>query len=49
MFWPHCAACGILVPRQGIETIGPALEAQSLNYRTAKEVPVSFFEIPRIK
>ena len=30
-------ACGILVPRPGIE---PALEIQSLNYWTTREVPV---------
>ena len=42
-------ACGISVTNRGIEAIRPALEAQSLNYWTAKEVPVSLFEIPCIK
>ena len=30
-FWPHHTACGILVPRPGIEPAPPALEAWSLN------------------
>ena len=34
------ATCGILLPRPGIEPIYPALEVQSLNHRTAREVPV---------
>ena len=37
-FWPHGAACGILVPRPGIKPVPPALEAQSLNHWTAREV-----------
>ena len=36
---PHGIACGILVPQAEIEPACPALEAQSLNYWTAKEVP----------
>ena len=28
-FWPHCAACGILVPRRGIQPVPPAVEARS--------------------
>ena len=31
IFWPHRLACGILVPRLGIEPASPALEAQSLS------------------
>ena len=31
-------ACGILVPRPGIEPVPPALETQSLNHWTAREV-----------
>ena len=31
--------CGILVPRPGIEPAPLALEAQSLNHWTAREVP----------
>ena len=33
-------ACGILVPRPGIRPIPPALEAQSLNHWTAREIPI---------
>ena len=32
-------ACGILVPRTGIEPAPPAVEARSLNHWTAREVP----------
>ena len=39
VFWPHCTACGILVPRADIEPEPPALEAQSLNHWTAREIP----------
>ena len=38
VFWSCRAACGILVPRPGIEPAPPALEAQSLNHWTTKEV-----------
>ena len=38
---PH--ACGILVPRPGIEPMRPALEAWSLNHWPAREVPVFIF------
>ena len=38
-FWSHSVACGILVPRPGIEHRPPALGVQSLNHRTTKEVP----------
>ena len=34
-------ACGILVPRPGIKPMSPALEAQSLNHWTTREVPVN--------
>ena len=37
-------ACGILVPRPGIEPAPPALEAQSLNHWTAREAPQASFE-----
>ena len=33
-------ACRILVPRPGIEPMPPAVEAQSPNHWTAREVPV---------
>ena len=42
-FWPRCPACGILVPRPGIEPMPPALEAQKLNHWTAREVPTISF------
>ena len=38
-FLPHGIACRILVPQAEIEPACPALEAQSLNHWTAKEVP----------
>ena len=38
-FWPRCSACGILVPQPGIEPVPPAVEAQSLNHWTSREVP----------
>ena len=40
-FWPYHAACGILVPRSGIKPVLPAVEVQSLNHWTAREVPGS--------
>ena len=39
IFWLCCVACGILVPNQGSNLSPPALEAQSLNHWTAKNVP----------
>ena len=39
-FSPHCVACGILVPRLGIEPVPHASEAWSLNHWTAREVPL---------
>ena len=42
-FWLHCVACGILLPWPRMEhNKPPTLEGQSLNHRTAKDVPVSF-------
>ena len=38
-FWPHHAARGILVPWPRIGPVSPAVEAQSLNHWTAREVP----------
>ena len=40
-FWPHHAACGILVPRPGIEHVPPEVEAWSLNHWTTWETPNS--------
>ena len=37
--WPHPAGFGILAPRPGIKPAPPAMEAQSLNHLTAREVP----------
>ena len=38
-----CEACEILAPQPGVETALPALEAQSLNHWTVREVPrISF-------
>ena len=39
IFWPCCMACGVLVPQLGIEPEPPAVEAQSLNHWTTREVP----------
>ena len=38
-FWPHCTACGILVPWPWIEPAHLALKAQNLNHRTSGDVP----------
>ena len=40
VFGPRHATCRILAPRQGIEHVPPAVEAQNLNHWTAREVPV---------
>ena len=37
--WPRRVACGVLVPRPGIEPVPPALGARSLNHWTARQVP----------
>ena len=39
LFWLRHSACGILVPRPGIEPAPPAVEAQNLNHWTIREVP----------
>ena len=41
-FWLGLPACGILVPQPGIEPVPPAVEAQSLNYGTTRQVPHLF-------
>ena len=38
MFWPHSMACGTLAPGPGIKPVPPALESQSLNQWTTREV-----------
>ena len=42
-FWLHFAACGTLVLQAGTEPLPHALEAQSLNHWTAREVLIFFF------
>ena len=37
--WLHSRACGILLPRPGIEPMPPAVEAQILNHWTTREGP----------
>ena len=39
IYWPCCAACGILVPRPGIEPVHLAVEARSLNHWTTRKLP----------
>ena len=39
IYWPCHVACGILVPQPGVEPAPPAVEVQSLNHWTTKEVP----------
>ena len=41
-FCPCPRACGILVPRAGIEPVPHAAEAWSFNHWTAREVPLPF-------
>ena len=41
-FWPRLAACGILVPRPGIERGPTAVKAPRPNHWTAKEFPATF-------
>ena len=36
--WLHRTACGILIPRPGVQPMPTALEVQSLNHWTAREV-----------
>ena len=38
-FWPHCAACGILVPQSVTEPAFFVLAAQRLNHWTTREAP----------
>ena len=42
-FFGRCTACGILVPRPGIEPGPSAVTAQSPNHRTAREFPMVVF------
>ena len=38
-FWPYYTACGILVPRPGIEPVSPAVEVPRPNHWSTREVP----------
>ena len=40
IFWLYLTACRILVPQSGIELVPLALEVQSLNSWTIREVPI---------
>ena len=40
--WLRCAACGISVPRPGTEPMSLAVEAQSPNHWTTREVRIKF-------
>ena len=44
-FWPHHAACEILVPLPWIKPVPPAVEAWSLNQWTTRGVPAVQFLI----
>ena len=39
--------CGILVSRPGIEPLAPAVEVQSLNHWTAREVPAVLLKLTK--
>ena len=43
-FWPHCAARRILVPWPGIKPVPPAVEAQSPNHCSTREVHQPHFK-----
>ena len=44
-FWSQPAACRILIPWPKTESTYPALEAQSLNHWTLKEIPIFSFKV----
>ena len=44
-FWLHCVACGILVPRPGVEPRLSAVKAQSPNHWTTRAFPQVHFGI----
>ena len=44
-FWLCRVARGILVPRPGIEPTPPAMQVQSLNHWTSREVLISASEV----
>ena len=47
-FWPCHVAYGILVPQSGIESVVPALGAQSLNHWTTRDIPGCLSFNPRL-
>ena len=42
MFWPHCTACGILVPWPWIKPTTPGMKAWILSHWTTMEAPMAF-------
>ena len=44
-FWPCHVACGVLVPRPGSKPMPPAVDVQSYNHCTAREVPIVEFSL----
>ena len=42
IFWPHNAACGILVPSPGMEPTPPVLEVQSLPGKSSQSFMLIF-------
>ena len=45
-FLPHLKVHGILVPPSWIKPTSPALEAQSLDYWSTREVPKGIYYLP---
>ena len=43
---PCYAACEILVTLPGIKLVTPAMEAQSLNCWTSRDIPLAVFQLP---
>ena len=44
-FFFGCLACRILVSPRGIKPTSPAVEAQSLNHWTTRDVPIHFLYV----
>ena len=40
VFWPHGAACGILVPQTDFKPVPPAWAVQSITHWTTREVTI---------
>ena len=40
--WLHCTACGIFVPRPGIQPVHPSVEVQSPNHWTTRKAPENY-------